>query len=264
VVDRLPVDVQHQRRQRVLRVRAFGRAAGALQPVGTEPTDAVAPGRVRVVELAQCLGSCAGVREAVRVARRAAEVRTATFPAAGGLSPETLTYNYDPTLGQPTTLNTTYGGVAGKYVMSTTFSELGQLLQTRFSTGTGGSVYQDFTYEVDANLLHEASVSRTSVTPNVVSDITYDYDASGNITKETDAPAGGATDTQCFQQDYLGRLSEAWTPSSGSCATAPSVAGLGGPAPYWQSYTYDAVGNRRTMVDHATAAGEATTTYAVP
>src|SRR5258705_7075055 len=143
-------------------------------------------------------------------------VRTASVPAAGGLSVETLTYNYDATLGTPTTLNTNYGGTASKYVVSTTFSELGQLLQTKLNTGTGGSVYQDFTYEVDTNRLHEASVSRTSVAPNVLTDVTYTYDASGNITKETDAPAGGATDTQCFQQDYLGRLSEAWTPSSGN------------------------------------------------
>jgi RHS repeat-associated protein len=36
---------------------------------------------------------------------------------------------------------------------------------------------------------------------------------------------------------------------------------LGGPAPYWQSWTYDKVGNRLSQVDHR-AGGDITTTYA--
>ena len=57
-----------------------------------------------------------------------------------------------------------------------------------------------------------------------VGDVHYTYDPAGNITKITDAPDGGTTDTQCFTNDYLGRLVEAWTPGSGDCTTAPSTA----------------------------------------
>jgi RHS repeat-associated protein len=191
-------------------------------------------------------------------------VRTMSMPAAGGLSAETLTYNYDPTLGLPTTLKTNYGGLNSQYVASTTYSELGALLETKLSTGSGGSLYRDFSYEVDTGRLHEASVSRTAVTPNTLADVTYTYDPAGNLTKMVDAPAGGATDTQCFQQDHLARLTQAWTPASGDCGTAPANGTLGGPAPYWQTFSYDRSGNRRTAVDHATANGDVTTTYTVP
>jgi hypothetical protein len=96
-----------------------------------------------------------------------------------------------------------------------------------------------------------------------VSDIHYALDPAGNITKIADTPAGGTPDTQCFSDDYLGRLTAAWTPASGDCTGPPSSAGLGGPAPYWQSWTLDATGNRRTQTDHA-ASGDATTTYTYP
>jgi RHS repeat-associated protein len=41
------------------------------------------------------------------------------------------------------------------------------------------------------------------------------------------------------------------------------VAGLAGPAPYWQSFTYDVTGNRRTRTDH-TAAGDTVRTSSFP
>jgi RHS repeat-associated protein len=41
------------------------------------------------------------------------------------------------------------------------------------------------------------------------------------------------------------------------------VAGLGGPAPYWQHWTFDAAGNRLSQTDH-TGSGDRTTTYAYP
>lgn len=69
-------------------------------------------------------------------------------------------------------------------------------------------------------------------------------------------------DRQCFTQDYLRRTVEAWTPT-GTCADAKSASTLGGPAPYWQSYTYDPSGNRTKLVDHK-AAGDTTSTFAYP
>lgn len=44
---------------------------------------------------------------------------------------------------------------------------------------------------------------------------------------------------------------------------SPSVAALGGPAPYWIDYTTNAIGNRTSQVTH-TAAGNTTTTYTYP
>nr|BFE61778.1 RHS repeat-associated core domain-containing protein [Dactylosporangium thailandense] len=189
---------------------------------------------------------------------------SASFPAIGGLNAETVQFGYDTALGLPKTAKTNYGGVNSTYVADTTYSELGRLLQVQLSTGTGGSVYESYTYETDTGRPHSAKVSRTQVSPNTVTDTTYTYDASGNITKLVDAPAGGTTDTQCFQQDYLGRLTEAWTPTSGDCAPAPSASALGGPAPYWQSFEYDLSGNRKKRTDHATTGATTTTSYTVP
>ena len=72
---------------------------------------------------------------------------------------------------------------------------------------------------------------------------------------------------QCFAYDGLRRLTNAWTPSSGDCATSNrTVAGLGGADPYWTSYSYDAVGNRTGVTQHATAAdgGNQSSTYTYP
>lgn len=72
-----------------------------------------------------------------------------------------------------------------------------------------------------------------------------------------------SAENQRFTYDGQNRLASAWTPSSGSCATTPTVAGLGGPAPYWTDYAIDPVGNRLSTTSH-TAAGNTTDAYAYP
>src|SRR5262249_17339231 len=72
-------------------------------------------------------------------------------------------------------------------------------------------------------------------------------------------PPGHPADTQCFSYDSLQRLTEAWTPGSGGCASAPSSSSLGGAAPYWSSYRYDVTGNRLSQTRHSTT-GSADTT----
>src|SRR4051812_14070863 len=74
VMDRLAVDVEHERGHRKLGERSFGRSARPGQPVVAQPAHALAPHRVRLVELAQRLARCAGVSEAVVVARWSAEM----------------------------------------------------------------------------------------------------------------------------------------------------------------------------------------------
>ncbi|MEV7229527.1 RHS repeat-associated core domain-containing protein [Polymorphospora sp. NPDC051019] len=74
----------------------------------------------------------------------------------------------------------------------------------------------------------------------------------------------GQADTQCFRRDALTRLTTAWTPKTGvTCEPDPTVANLGGPAPYWNSWTHDATGNRLTQVQH-TVTGNNTQTSAYP
>lgn len=100
----------------------------------------------------------------------------------------------------------------------------------------------------------------------------YTYNPAGQTTSTTETRDQGGpalTDRQCYTYDYLGRLTNVWT-DAGTVTTAglPSVSGIGGctttdpttatfsgPAPYWQSYTYDRTGNRTTRTDHATPGG---------
>ncbi|MFD2796970.1 RHS repeat-associated core domain-containing protein [Promicromonospora vindobonensis] len=97
------------------------------------------------------------------------------------------------------------------------------------------------------------------------------YDDAGNMlsVKDTPDPAlgGRPSDQQCFTYDWSRRLTNAWTPQNGDCASSNrTVAGLGGADPYWKSYSYDVLGNRTASVLHRTAAagGDVTSTYARP
>src|SRR5206468_3659828 len=124
-----------------------------------------------------------------------------------------------------------------------------------------GALAGSYTFKVRyaADGLTPAVTERGSATPNTLADTSYTYDPSGAITKIADV-APDAADTQCFRRDYLQRLTEAWTPTSDDCAAAPAANALGGPAPYWQSLTYDLGGNRQTRTDHRVT-GDATTRY---
>lgn len=115
-----------------------------------------------------------------------------------------------------------------------------------------------------------------------VDDITTTWDPAGLITSTTDAQNGGATtDLQCYSYNALGQLSTAWSDSAGTTtAAAPSIPGIGGcntttpsastiggPAPYWQSYTYNPDGDRASETDYSitgNAAANVTHTYAYP
>ncbi|MEH0974043.1 RHS repeat-associated core domain-containing protein [Micromonospora sp. CPCC 205546] len=182
----------------------------------------------------------------------------------GDLPAETLSYTYDA-LGQATTMTSLYDATNLSYVAGTNYNALGQLDQLTLDTDdtAGGRVWHKFTHELETGRLTGVRVDRDTVSPNILSDVRYTYDNAGNITKAVDAAPNPVDDTQCFTYDYLRRLTQAWTPSSGDCAAAPSAITLGGPAPYWHSWTFDKVGNRKTQVVH-TSASNTTTNYSYP
>jgi RHS repeat-associated protein len=112
------------------------------------------------------------------------------------------------------------------------------------------------------------NLSVTQAFPQV-DDLRYSYDPAGNLTRVVNvqgAPANGApTRTECFTYDTLDRLSTAWT-ATDSCAAAPSAATVGGPTPYWTSWTFDQLGLRKTQVQHTPSgpSGDTTTSYTYP
>ncbi|GIH20533.1 RHS repeat-associated core domain-containing protein [Rugosimonospora africana] len=201
-------------------------------------------------------GKLAGVYQFSTSYRPDGEVDTTTSPGVGGLPKETLQYGYND-LGLPTTLTG-----ATSYVTDSQYTDYGEEAQVTLSAG-GKALKENYRYEEGTRRLLEAS-ARRDVAPSLISDVTYDYDPGGNVRKMTDAPdpgTGSTTDTQCFTVDYLQRLTDAWTPANGDCSTAPTTAALGGPAPYWNSWTFDATGNRKTETRHGTDGSTISSSY---
>ncbi|MFJ8646223.1 polymorphic toxin-type HINT domain-containing protein [Streptomyces sp. NPDC093546] len=195
--------------------------------------------------------------------------QTVTHPAAGGLPSERVSLGYNG-FDQIDTMS-----VAGKtFVAQTQYTPLGDVVRTK--VGPAGKQLIS-SYEFDEQTrrstrsVHDQEVGLTSTAR--ISDVRTAYDDVGNVLKITDAqganPTQATTDTQCFAYDYLRRMTDAWT-ATDDCAAKPGSAGpgsapkVGGPGPYWTSYTFDAVGNRKTEVKHDTAgdtAKDVTRTY---
>jgi RHS repeat-associated protein len=179
------------------------------------------------------------------------------YPAAGGLPAENVRTVYDAA-GLPKQLRGTT-----TYVTDSRYDGNGNPAAYNLSTGTGTLVQLLYTFDRSTGRLTNQSVARQTATDSQPTNIAYTYDDAGDLTSASDTGNGHPADTQCYSYDYLQRLTEAWTPAAGSCAAPPAASALGGPAPYWQSYSYDVTGNRTQLVQHATA-GDTTATYTYP
>ncbi|MCY0944083.1 polymorphic toxin-type HINT domain-containing protein [Streptomyces antarcticus] len=149
-------------------------------------------------------------------------------------------------------------GIEGQtFVDKVDYSPMGDVLRTY----TGPALSQVYTtnyYDEQTRRLTRTVNSREK-SPGAINDTSYSYDAVGNILKVTDKEGPTATaDVQCFAYDYLRRMNEAWT-ATDDCAAQPNASGpgakpkVGGPNPYWSSYSFDAAGNRTKDVQHSPA-----------
>ncbi|MFJ9776076.1 RHS repeat-associated core domain-containing protein [Kitasatospora sp. NPDC101157] len=204
-------------------------------------------------------------------------VDTVTLPAAGGLPSESIGYTYNDagllvsskSLKKSVVAGITYD--AASHPVRTTVGEYGrQVVSTQQYDGATGRVINSFVDRQNGTV----SADQTS----------YTYTAAGRITSVTDLQDARDRDLQCFTYDPLGRLTNAWTDTgsthttadwtdttgvkhgTGSSSTVPGVGGcdnadgpatvspggrtVGGPAPYWNTYSYDAAGNRTGLVQH--------------
>ncbi|WP_246213020.1 RHS repeat domain-containing protein [Streptomyces abyssomicinicus] len=210
-------------------------------------------------------GALAGTYKWTTSYFRTGEVRWTKHPGIGGLPADERVENaYNPA-GLPETL---YAGAeaADALVSSTTYDHYGR--DIRVEQGEFASpLITTNTYDEHTGRLTQTTTDR-SIAPQRVIDTGYSYDLAGNITKVVTGTGQDTTrqvDTQCFTTDALRRITQAWT-ATDNCAKAPSTSNVGGPDAYWTSYTYDAIGNRRTETQHATgaASGDTTRTYAAP
>jgi RHS repeat-associated protein len=176
-----------------------------------------------------------------------------TDSAAGGLPAETVTIGYD-SAGDEDSLTG-----ASPYVDSLSYTDLDQPLQYTMGTSTE-PVYVTDSYDLQTGSLTQQD-TQTGTAQTEVDDLNYTYNDVQDVTSEADSPAGdtAATDVQCFQYDYLNRLVQAWAQASTGCPATPSASAEGGAAPYWESYSYNTIGNL-TGITSTTPAGAVTTT----
>ncbi|MFF3216967.1 RHS repeat domain-containing protein [Streptomyces sp. NPDC002886] len=198
------------------------------------------------------------------------------LPASGGLPAEDLSTSRNIN-GLPVSI----GSNTVDYVNYTNYNELGQVQRTTFGDDPKQVVATNILDPATGRLL-STELSKQDQTSGPVNSTSYTYTPAGDVTSVTNVQ-GAARDTQCFTYDYQGRLTEAWTdkgttttkpgpsvPGIGGCTnTTPSSAEIGGPAPYWQSFTYDVTGNRKTLTDHdptgdAAKTSVTTNTYPAP
>ncbi|MET9855282.1 polymorphic toxin-type HINT domain-containing protein [Streptomyces sp. NPDC006450] len=192
-------------------------------------------------------------------------------PAAGGLASENVTIAYN---GSDLPTKMTYGGGA-TFVDDVAYDAVGRATVTK--TGVfGKQVWSTYDYDQQTGRVNSVTNDRETE-PQRINRVEYAYDPAGNILKIKDAEGPNAgpaqTDTQCFAYDYMQRMAEAWS-ATDDCAAQPGAAGtnsgkpqVGGPNPYWTSYTFSVTGNRTSEVQHDPAgdtASDVTRTYTYP
>ncbi|CAI9389581.1 RHS repeat-associated core domain-containing protein [Microbacterium sp. T2.11-28] len=134
----------------------------------------------------------------------------------------------------------------GTYVAESMFDAQGRPLAMDLGNTYGAVVtyqWQDGTGQLSQLALDRERVDGTEI------QIGYEYDEAGNVLSAIDQPANAAVlgnvDAQCFRYDALRRLKTMWTVGASECGAVPSSwSQVGGPAPGWTDFAYDALGNR--------------------
>lgn len=184
------------------------------------------------------------------------------YSGDGGLPAETVGYGYD-LQGLLATMNSSIPKIF--YLDDTIYTPEGQVLRPTFGT-YGQQLVQTYNYDAGTGRLLQANTDLQTL-QSAADTTSYTYNPAGDITSASGAQNTGGTQLQCYTYNNLQELTQAWTDTKGtSTAPGPSVAGIGGcntttpsaatiggPAPYWQSYTYDLLGDRTAQTSHDTS-----------
>ncbi|WP_412748237.1 polymorphic toxin-type HINT domain-containing protein [Krasilnikovia sp. M28-CT-15] len=179
---------------------------------------------------------------------------SSTRPQAGGMAKEKLTFGYND-VGAPTSIISPI-----QIYADAGYNKLGQPISQTFGN-YGSRVAVTSSFDEPTRRLMS-----TNVVPELKNEAVnfgYEYANSGNVTKITDTAQGQTPDIQCFDYDYLGRLTTARTTATNDCGSAPGLGNLGSSSPYWYAWQYNTIGNRTKETRYA-AAGNAVTDYAYP
>lgn len=205
-------------------------------------------------------GKLAGTYEFTTTYNPDGTVQGNGMPAAGDLPAETIVSGYDDNQRRTTVTGALGTGGVTPYVTSTLYGYTGQVQQISMSTGSATVAELTTKWERGTGRLMSATTkARRDGILGEAAALHYAYDDAGNVLSLQDTPATGARDVQCFTYDSQRRLTAAWasaTDATAACETAPvQGATLDGPAPYWQSYTYDPAGSRLTETLHDVSGG---------
>ncbi|MEE1782759.1 polymorphic toxin-type HINT domain-containing protein [Streptomyces sp. SP17BM10] len=211
-------------------------------------------------------GKLAGTYQTDNTYDEAGRLASTVMPAVAGMGRETLTFTTD-TVGQLGSLSSAFGfNPSTTFVADVRYDVYGRPIRTTLG-GPGAHVVATMVVDNATGRVTRSILDKENAPTANVDAVDYTYDPLGQVTSARDAQDGQVADLQCFNHDYLGRLTQAWTdtgsqttapqpsvPGVGSCANAngPSADGgkpsVGGPAPYWQQYEYDVIGNRTKVV----------------
>ncbi|MFJ7967103.1 ricin-type beta-trefoil lectin domain protein [Streptomyces sp. NPDC096324] len=197
---------------------------------------------------------------------------TTHFQADGNLPAEDIDYGY--------TQQGNLDGIGGfinsantpAYLDTAVHDAFGRVLQANYGR-TGKELATFAQYDATTGRVTQTS-SMLQTSANALDVTNLRYNQAGELTAIDDLQDNTTHDTQCFTYDSFQRLTTAWTDTAGitnpSAATPGAVGGcttarvqttttspitattVGGPAPYWQSYTYDQLGDRTGTVNHDT------------
>ncbi|WP_327255050.1 polymorphic toxin-type HINT domain-containing protein [Streptomyces sp. NBC_01244] len=210
----------------------------------------------------------AGTYETTNTYDAYGQLKTTALPgiSKAGLGVETLTYGTD-VAGNLTSLGGKIGLARTPYLVDMRYDPYGRPIRTTVGD-TGMQVVSTADYDAGTGRAVRSTLDKQTAATASVDVLDYTYNKAGVITSIGDTQDGTGRDLQCFTHDYLGRLTQAWTDTgTQTTAPAPSVRGIGGctnsagpavdgtgkpsvggTAPYWQQYEYDAMGNRKKLV----------------
>jgi RHS repeat-associated protein len=194
-----------------------------------------------------------------------------SYPSGGGLPSETVTYSTTSALDLPSAV----GGLDG-YAEQTSYTAYGQVEQVILGAGSDEAAITD-SYDPHTGNITDQLVTRSGdaqidgdYTGADLDNTSYTYNTANQITSETDQrfDSAASTETQCYTYTTQQQLAEAWT-ATDNCAATPTTTSdstvgdaLGTSSEYFESFAYNAAGERasETALDPATGTF-ATTTY---
>ncbi|MFH9727213.1 ricin-type beta-trefoil lectin domain protein [Streptomyces sp. NPDC017254] len=181
------------------------------------------------------------------------------LPALGGVPLDDILYSYNDY-----GLMYKYAG-ATTYDTQTQYDAFGRPIRSTVNPWAT-QVVATMDYDQSTGRMRQQFIDKQTSLTGAVQQTGYTYNDAGQVTSITGIADNtpSQTDRQCFTYDTSGRLATAWTDTGalaapqqgqtqdqGGCANAtPSAATIGGPAPYWQDYSYDLTGNRTKLVGH--------------